>query len=75
MGSYNYIVPPLNQRELRISKDKPSLLFNYFTPRKCGVFKLLTCWDHHVDEYDLTDPKIRQNLIDIGFIAKVRDGL
>lgn len=69
------MVPPLKDRSLRLSKDKPALIYHYYTPRKCGFLNLGTCWDEHTDEYDLTDKSIRQNLIDLGFVMKARESL
>jgi hypothetical protein len=53
--------------------DKPSFIYHYKTPYKCGAFKLFTCWEDKTDEYDLTKPEVRKSLIEIGFIAKRRD--
>lgn len=73
LASYNYIVPPLKDRTLRLAMDKPSFIYHYKTPYKCGAFKLFTCWEDKTDEYDLTKPEVRKSLIEIGFIAKRRD--
>src|ERR1019366_5053917 len=72
---YPYIVPPLNQRILRLDPSAPRLLFHYQLASKCGLFKLRTCYTDKIDYYDLTDPKQRQALIDIGFVMMPRPGL
>jgi hypothetical protein len=73
MGSFQYIVPPLKDRVLRIAMEKPSLFYHYKEPYDCGAFGAFTCYRDKVDEYDLTDPRVRKHLIDIGFVAKRRD--
>lgn len=65
----SYVVPKLDQRTLRISKD-----FAGFEYRYCGKHHWLTrkCKEWVVDKYDLNDVKTRNRLIDMGFVAKVR---
>jgi hypothetical protein len=53
--------------------EKPSLFYHYKEPYDCGAFGAFTCYRDKVDEYDLTDPRVRKHLIDIGFVAKRRD--
>jgi hypothetical protein len=73
MASLTYIVPPLKDRTLRISIDKPALIYHYRVPYDCGVLGMLTCYHDKTDEYDLTDPAVRKHLIEVGFVVKRRD--
>lgn len=65
------LAPPLNQRTLEINPEKPGLIYRW---KEC-VHKIIWCvkYEDRVDEYDLTDPLIRQQLFDMGFVLKVRE--
>lgn len=67
-------IPALENRTLRISKDKPGFEYQY---EACIKEFLGVCVKKEMkkDVYDLTDPTIRQKLIDMGFVAKVREKL
>lgn len=75
-GSLTYcatLLPPsLERRTLRLSKDKPSFVYQYET---CVKKLLFVCVETAmtVDEYDLTDSKVREQLINMGFVARVRE--
>lgn len=64
---------PLKDRTLRISKDKAGFEYRYYKTIKCGFLKLKTCRDEVVDFYNLSDPIVRKQLIEIGFVLKVRE--
>ena len=66
------LVPSLENRTLRFSEDKPALEYHYFV---CSKTILGICVGHkpQTDTYDLTDPAVRAKLIDMGFVAKVRE--
>jgi hypothetical protein len=64
--------PELPNRTLRLSLDQPTLEYQYpvCTHRFLGV-----CTHHemHKEIYDLRDEKVRKQLIDMGFVVKVRE--
>ena len=66
------IVPILANRTLRISPDKPGFEYHY---NVCTRWFLGACTKTilQVDYYDLTDPVVRKQLIDMGFVLKVRE--
>jgi hypothetical protein len=67
--------PPLalQNRSLRISKLVPGFEYNYEVCDKKNIFG--GCKESHMEKelYDLTDPTVRQRLIDMGFVGKVRE--
>lgn len=69
-------VPPLEMRTLRISPDRAGLEYQYWVcaeyrwPRKLNWCKRT---EMKVERYDLTDPVKRKQLIDMGFVARVRE--
>lgn len=65
-------VPQLENRTLRISEEGPTLEYQYevCVKRVIGIcVKSAMMKDH----YDLTDPATRRKLIDMGFVARVRE--
>lgn len=64
--------PVLENRTLRISSGLPGLEYQW---RECVDKGLFRCrkWEMKKDFYDLTDPLIREKLINMGFVARVRD--
>lgn len=65
-------VPVLSNRTLRISDSIPGFTYQY----KVCVKKLIGfCTKHemHIDVYDLRDPVVRKQLIDMGFVARVKE--
>jgi len=63
------LVPKLELRTLRLSKDFPGFEYRYCVKKKLFRSK---CKTWKIDKYDLTDVKVRERLINMGFIAKVR---
>ena len=63
------LIPRLEQRTLRISKKIPGMEYKY-----CVKYKFLSskCKEWKIDYYDLTDEKIKNKLINMGFVLKVR---
>lgn len=61
--------PELVNRTLRFSRDRPALEYQY---RVCVKHFLGICsrTEMHQETYDLTDEKIRKQLIDMGFVAR-----
>jgi len=63
------LIRPLEYRELRIDPDNAGFYYRicldyaWYNSNKCRKWK--------VDRYDLTDKKIRKQLIDMGFTATV----
>lgn len=64
--------PELLNRTLRFSLDRPALEYQYWT---CVKRFLGFCTRQEIkkDTYDLSDEKVRRQLIDMGFVAHVRD--
>ncbi len=64
-------VPQLELRTLRISETFAGFEYSY---RVCVKKFLGNCrkTEIHTDTYDLTDLKVRQKLIDVGFVAIVK---
>lgn len=65
--------PTLENRSLRISKDFAGFEYQYEVCVKHGLFGNCRESKWVKDTYDLTDPAMRQRLIDMGFVAKVRE--
>ena len=63
------LIPRLEQRTLRISRKIPGMEYKY-----CVKYKFLSskCKEWKIDYYDLTDEKIKDKLINMGFVLKVR---
>lgn len=61
--------PELSRRTLRISREKPELVYSYW---KC-VKKVVLCVKKELaqDRYDLTNQETRNKLADMGFVATV----
>lgn len=75
LGSYS--LPPLNLRHLRISLEGPWTEYRWYEQvrRKCGPFKLLTCYDsvEHIEkDFDFTNAEDRKKFFAIGFECAVR---
>lgn len=71
-ASTELLVPSLERRTLDLSRSFPGFIYRY---EVCVKKFLGMCrkWEQRVDEYDLTDIKVRNQLIDMGFVAKVRE--
>lgn len=65
-------LPALENRTLRLSADIPGFEYQY---EICAKRFLGICTKHQMtkETYDLTDPEIRKKLINMGFIARVRE--
>lgn len=63
--------PKLELRTLRLSTKVPGFEYQY---EVCTKYFLGVCTRHNiqVDYYDLSDPKVRDQLINMGFVAMVR---
>lgn len=64
--------PPLKLRTLRLSNSLPGLEYRY---EICVKKVIGICFKHAwtTDFYDLTKPEVRQQLIDMGFVARVNE--
>ena len=75
LGSLNCssipLVPSLPQRTLRISTVVPGFEYHYEVCIKTIIVCVKKEW--RTDYYDLTDLKVRNQLIDMNFVAKVRE--
>jgi len=68
----NYIVPNLKDRYLRVSLDRPSTEYRYYTPYKCGLWGMLTCWKEEISyDFDFTKAEDRKKFQDMGFECHV----
>lgn len=65
-------IPALPNRTLRISETIPGFEYQY---EVCDKKILGICVSHkwQKDAYDLNDVKVRQQLIDMGFVAHVKE--
>lgn len=64
-------VPSLENRTLRISPDIAGFEYQYEVCAK-KFLGMCTKTAMHKDVYDLTDSAVRRRLIDMGFVAQVR---
>jgi len=66
------IIPELSKRTLRISSKIAGFEYQYEVCLKkfLGICRQK---EMRVDSYDLTDLAVRKQLIDMGFVAKVRE--
>lgn len=64
-------LPQLEHRTLRISPDFAGFEYQY----EVCVSKFIWCtkWEWRKDKYDLNDKAVREKLINMGFVARVRD--
>jgi hypothetical protein len=65
-------VPQLELRTLRLSPSIPGFEYQY---EECTrkLLGLCTKKEMRKDLYDLRDEKVRKQLLDMGFVAKVRE--
>lgn len=66
--------PSLENRTLRISEKVPGFEYQW---RECAKKFLGMCtkWEMRVEYYDLTDIAVRQKLIAMGFVARIRENV
>lgn len=64
---------PLNLRQLRISQDEPGQLEYSYECCKKTLLGVCVSKELCTDTYDLTDYDIREKLIDMDFVCKVRE--
>lgn len=71
-ASMSGVIPTLENRTLRFSPDKPQLEYQY---EVCSKKILGICTKHEMtkDTYDLTDPAVRLQIVNMGFVARVKD--
>ena len=64
--------PQLENRTLRLSLDVPGFEYQY---EVCAAHFLGICTKHEMKKeiYDLRDPEMRKKLIDMGFVARVKE--
>lgn len=65
-------IPVLSNRTLRISESIPGFTYQY---KVCAKKFIGFCTEHkmQIDVYDLRDPMVRKQLIDMGFVARVKE--
>lgn len=61
----------LENRVLWFHPDKPALFYNHVVCTKKGIFGQCKATEVVPEYFDLTDPAVRQKIIDTGFIALV----
>lgn len=68
------MLPPLNQRHLRLSLDGAYTEYRYYKGRPCGLFNKFTCYDQEViiKDFDFNKQEDRQKFNDMGFDCSVR---
>jgi len=66
------LVPTLENRTLWIDPDRAGFFYNHEECKKRGVFGNCREWETKTDFYDLTNPAVRKELIDTGFVAITR---
>ncbi len=72
-ASFQPVSPPqLANRTLRLSSEKPGFEYQYEVCLK-SFLGICTSKIFRKDFYDLNDPLVRQKLIDMGFVARVRE--
>lgn len=67
------IIPALENRTLRIAPDFAGFYYQWRICVKNGLFGGCRKWEMKKELYDLSDPGMRKQLIDMGFVAKVKD--
>lgn len=66
------VIPVLANRKLVISEKIPGFEFEYWvcTKKFLGICRQK---ELHVDYYDLTDPVVKKQLIDMNFVLQIRE--
>lgn len=65
--------PALENRTLRISSDLAGFEYQWRECVKSGLFGRCREWAMRKETFDLTDLKVREQLIHMGFVARVRE--
>lgn len=69
----NEAAPALENRTLRISAGLPGFEYQWRECVKKGLFGNCREWAMRKEFYDLTDAATRERLINMGFVARVRE--
>jgi hypothetical protein len=69
----NETPPALENRTLRISEGAPGLEYQWRECVRKGLFGGCREWATRKELYDLTVPEVRAKLINMGFVARVRE--
>lgn len=77
IGCASVVIPPpnLELRTLRISRDIAGFEYQWFECARKGLFGNCLEWVKKIEYYDLTDKTVRNKLIDMGFVANVKEKL
>lgn len=67
------VVPALENRTLALSKTVPGFEYSWRECVKKNLFGRCTKLERRTEFYDLSVPEIREKLINMGFIGKVRE--
>ena len=65
--------PALENRTLRISASIAGFEYQWKECVKHGLFGNCKQWEMKTEIYDLADTKTREKLINMGFVARVKD--
>jgi hypothetical protein len=65
--------PALENRTLRISASIAGFEYQWKECVKRGLFGRCREWEMKKESYDLTDAKVRERLILMGFVARVKE--
>src|SRR6478609_9363826 len=70
--SPSLLPPALELRTLRISPSLPGFEYRYSVCTN-SLIGFCTKWEMKTETYDLRDEAVRKKLIDMGFVARVRE--
>lgn len=65
--------PALENRTLKLSDKVPGFEYQYRECTQRGLFGVCRKVEMRIETFDLRDPVVRDKLINMGFVAKVRD--
>jgi hypothetical protein len=68
-----HLPPKLEFRTLRLSPEVAGFEYQYQVCVKSGLFGNCRKWEKRVEVFDLNDVETRKMLINMGFVARVRD--
>lgn len=71
-SSLNQTPPTLELRSLELTNEVPGFVYQWNECLKKGLFGNCRQWQIKKELYDLRDPVILKQLMDMGFVATVR---
>lgn len=67
------LLPTLENRTLRLSSDIAGFEYQWQVCKRTGLFGKCKEYEMKKETYDLNNIEMRRKLIDMGFVAKVRE--